>query len=161
MPGKHRHSAGYTLLELLYVIGIISLLGAMLIPQILTQKGKLVEAQAQRRLKTVGSVMADYALADNDGSYPDFYQLKHNDMIAQDVTMSSLIVDYSLSFINPSRSDRPHGTPPMYTIIAYPIAKAGYAELSTFAITEDNVVRVYRPGPGVSVNDPHTWDPIL
>ncbi|MCK4721148.1 hypothetical protein KAU08_10830, partial [bacterium] len=47
------------------------------------------------------------------------------------------------------------------TIIAYPRPERMYGRLSTFAITEDFVVRVYKPGSGVSPYDPATWDPIL
>ena len=154
----------------------------MLIPQILVQRDRIIEAQAQKRLKTIGSVMADYALSNRGGSYAEFQDLKDSNMIRRDLTLSSIITDYSLSFITNDRiqdgnnrqvgrgteSDgepnetRPSMEPPhSYTIIAYPRPERVHARLSTFAITEDNVVRVYSPGPGVSLDDPGTWDPIL
>lgn len=177
--GNH---AGYTLLELLFVISIISLLSAMLIPQLLIQRDRIIEAQAQKRLKTIGSVMADYALSNRGGSYAEFQELKDSNMIRRDLTLSSIITDYSLSFITNDRiQNRNNGQmylgkelggesgeahtsmepPHSYTIIAYPRPERQHARLSTFAITEDNVVRVYSPGTGVSLNDPGTWSPIL
>lgn len=177
MIKRRQNQTGYTLLELVFVVSIITLLAAMLVPQILVQRDRIVEAQAQRQLRTIGSVMADYALTNRGGSYAEFQDLKDSNMIRADVTLSSLITDYSLAFItndlrhgpdisgdaynsepgNPGSTAPPHG----YTIIAYPRPERSHARLSTFAITETNVVRVYKPGPGVSLNDPDTWDPIL
>ncbi len=156
-PG--RDEAGYNLLELLFVISIVSLLAAILIPQILAQRSRLVEVQAQRHLRSIGSVMADYSLSRHDGSYADFQALKDANLISRHVSQSDLIVDYSLAFLNQNGINP--GSTARYTIIAYPKPERSEGRLSTFAITEDNVVRVYRPGPGVSPNDPHTWDPIL
>lgn len=157
---RHRES-GYTLLELLYVISIISLLGAMLIPQILTQREKVIMATAQRRLKSIGSVMADYSLSHEGGNYPNFEGLKSAKLISPGVTLSNLITDYSLEVTALSRHSE-FGGPPRYTIIAYPRLERSFSgRLSTFAITEDNVVRVYRPGRDVNPEDPYTWEPIL
>jgi prepilin-type N-terminal cleavage/methylation domain-containing protein len=191
MNKRRRNHAGYTLLELLFVISIISLLAGMLIPQLLIQRDRIIEAQAQKRLKNIGSVMADYALANRSGSYAEFQELKDSNMIRRDLTLSSIITDYSLYFITNDRSadgnnaqgyrglffggnpdnqgnpadpadERANMEPPhSYTIIAYPRPERIHARLSTFAITEDNVVRVYSPGPGVSLDDPGTWSPIL
>ena len=155
-----KKQAGYTLLELLYVVSIIALLAGMLIPQLLTQRARLIEVTAQRRLRTIGSVMADYSLARHGTEYADFQELKDADLISGDLTKSTIITDYSLVFITIDRSPG-MGDPAGYTIIAYPKSDRSMDMLSTFAITEDNVVRIYRPGPGVSVTDPHTWSPIL
>jgi len=150
---------GYSLLELLLVVSIVSILAALLIPQLLIQRGRVIEAQAQRRLRTIGSVMADYTLSHVEEGYADFQELKDSNMISDHVTLSGIIVDYSLVFVT-TDSVRDTGTAG-YTIIAYPRPERSYGRLSTFAITEDNVVRVYKPGPGVSPNDPDTWEPII
>lgn len=183
MKKRSRNQAGYTLLELIFVISIITLLAAMLIPQLMIQRDSIIEAQAQRRLRTIGSVMADYALTNRGGSYAEFQDLKDSNMIRKDLTLASMITDYSLVFITSDRIVGESGgssyggagaaggvsgeeagdlePPHSYTIIAYPRPERIHARLSTFAITEDNVVRVYKPGPGVSINDPGTWEPIL
>ena len=47
-----------------------------------------------------------------------------------------------------------------FTVVAYPRdTRPGF--LSTFGITEDQVVREYDPERGYSHEDVHTWDPIL
>ncbi|HDS29656.1 MAG TPA: prepilin-type N-terminal cleavage/methylation domain-containing protein [Firmicutes bacterium] len=155
--GTRTEQSGFTLLELLYVISIISILLAILIPQLLVQRSRIVEVQAQRRLRNIGSVMADYTLSHNQGTYADFQELQDANLISRDLSLSSLITDYSLAFF---KSDIRSGDL-RYTIIAYPIPERSLGRLSTFGITEDNVIRVYRPGPGVIPEDPHTWDPIL
>ncbi len=145
---------------MLLVASIVSILAALLIPQLLIQRGKVIEAQAQRRLRTIGSVMADYTLShQHGGEYADFQDLKDANLISRDVTLSSIIVDYSLVFMTRETAGE-HGAGG-FTIIAYPRPERSYGRLATFAITEDNVVRVYNPGPGVSPRDPHTWQPIL
>ncbi len=152
-----RKEDGYTLLELMYVVSIISLLVALLVPQLLVQRRRMTELQAQRKLRTIGSVMTDYALTHTDRNYADFQELKDANVIRKDFTMSNIIIDYSLVFQTTDRS----GGAALYTIIAVPRPERSFGRLSTFAITEDNVIRVYKEGPGVSPNDPHTWQPIL
>ena len=150
---------GYTLLELLYVVSIVCILLAILVPQLLVQRSRIVELQAQRRLRTIGSVMTDYSLSHHDRSYADLEELKDADLISRNITLTNIIVDYSLAITTTDRPDI--GEPARYTIIAYPRPERSHDRLSTFAITEDNVVRVYRPGSDVSPGDPHTWDPVL
>lgn len=153
------NEAGYTLLELLYVVSIVSLLIALLVPRLIVQRNKAIEAKAQRSLRSIGSVMTDYALTDREGNYGDFQDLKDAHMISPHITASSIIIDYSLVVTTRGLAGG-FGTTG-YTIIAYPRPERSYGRLSTFAITEDNVVRVYKPGPGVSFTDPTTWPPIL
>jgi len=151
--------AGYSLLELLLVLSIISILAALLIPQLLIQRGRAIEALAQRRLRTIGSVMADYTLSHRDGTYADFQDLKDADLISKNLSLSNIIVDYSLVFLTTDPGEQ--GGTARFTIIAYPRPERSYGRLSTFALTEDNVVRVYKPGGDVSPTDPHTWQPII
>jgi len=159
MPDREKRETGYTLLELLFVVSIISLLIALLVPQLLAQRSRIIEIQAQKKLRTIGSVMAAYALSQEEGNYADFQDLKDARFITRDVTLSSIIVDYSLVFQTTDSGDSESSG--LYTIIAYPRPERSQDRLSTFAITEDNVVRVYEPGPGVSPTNPHTWPPVL
>jgi len=158
MYNRSKKESGYTLLELVYVVSIISILLALLVPQLLTQRTRLVMAEAQRKLRTIGSVMTDYALSNQTGNYADFQELKDAHLIQRQVSADNLIHDYSLHV---TTSDVGAIGTPRYTIIAYPRPERSYGRLSTFAITEDNVVRVYKPGPGVMLSDPSTWPPIL
>ena len=159
MCGQIKKQVGYTLLELLYVLSIIALLSAMLIPQLMLSKSRIIEGQARRRLHSIGAVMADYSLSHERGNFADFQQLKDADLISDDLTQTSLITDYSLVF--KTKKAQPIGAPAAYTIIAYPIPERSNGSLSTFAITDDNVVRVYKPGHGRDPQDPQTWDPAL
>jgi prepilin-type N-terminal cleavage/methylation domain-containing protein len=155
-----RNNSGYTLLEIIFVISIILILSGMLIPQLMANKNTIIEQLAKRRLRTIGSVMTDYALSNTSGNYADFQDLKDADLIQKQRTLTSLITDYSLVFFTQDRPVTGIGSP-AYTIIAYPRPERSYGRLNTFAITEDNVVRVYKPGPRVSPTDPGTWEPIL
>ena len=154
-----KNQAGFTLLELVYVISIMCVLLGILIPQLIVQRSRVVEIQAQRRLRTMGSVMADYSLSQHDSTFSDFQELKDAHLISKEITLSNFIVDYSLAITSSEVSPGVSGK--RYTIIAYPKPERSQGRLSTFAITEDNLLRVYRPGVGVSPNDPHTWDPVL
>jgi prepilin-type N-terminal cleavage/methylation domain-containing protein len=154
-----KRQKGFTLLELLYAMSIVAILSAMLVPQLLQQKRRIVEVQAMRRLKSIGSVMTEYSLSHNSGDYADFQELKDANLISRDVTQTSLINDYSLAF-RPMEAER-MGRPAGFTVIAYPIPERSYGSLATFAITDDNVIRVYRPRAGVDPRDPDTWEPVL
>jgi len=150
--------SGYTLLELIYVISIILILICLLAPNLLAQKQRIIQLTAQGRLRSIGAVMTDYALS-NEGNYADFKDLKDANMIKKEVTASNIILDYSLIF--KTTTSESIGNPPLFTIIAIPRQQRSTGQLATFAITEDQVVRVYRAGENVSFNDPHTWEPVL
>lgn len=154
-----KNQAGFTMLELVYVISIISVLMAILVPQLLIQRSRVVEISAQRRLRSIGSVMAEYSLSRHEGAFTDFQELRDAHLISIDITLSTFIVDYSLAITRSVNTPGVSGR--RFTVIAYPKPERSQGRLSTFAITEDNMLRVYRPGVGVSPNDPHTWDPVL
>lgn len=60
---------GFSLIELLVVIGIISLLAAMLFPAFLTVRGKARQAVCASNLRQIGLSISLYA-QDSDGLYP-------------------------------------------------------------------------------------------
>jgi len=155
---KAKIESGYTLLELIYVVSIITVLVCLLAPNLLAQKQRFIQLSAQRRLRTIGAVMTDYALS-NEGNYADFRELKDSNMIKKEVTASNIIIDYSL--IVKTTTSESMGNPPLFTIIAMPRPERMNSQLATFAITEDQVVRVYKEGEGVIFNDPQTWEPVL
>lgn len=144
----------------MYVASIITILVAILVPQLMRSTSAIIEAVAKRRLRTIGSVMADYSLSRHGTEYTDFQDLKDANLISGEMTVTNFIKDYSLVFMH---SPATTGVSNLlgYTVIAYPRPERSYGNLSTFALTEDNVIRVYKPGPDVNPTDPHTWDPIL
>jgi len=159
MIKKTKTESGYTLLELVYVLSIISVLICMLVPNLLAQKQRIIQLTAQKRLKVIGSVMTDYALSSESRDYASFQELKDANIISRDLSASNIIIDYSLIVTTTEKDEI--GDPALFTIIAIPRPERSSGQLATFAITEDMVVRVYKPGPDVSFSDPHTWDPVL
>lgn len=60
----------YTLVEIMIVMGVIVILAAILIPNVIRSRITSNEAVAQVTLKTISSAVEMYALA-NNGQYPD------------------------------------------------------------------------------------------
>lgn len=69
--GRHaqeRANAGYTLLELLVVLGILAVLSAMATPQLMGYFGKAKTQSAQIQIQNIGTALEMYYL--ENGSYP-------------------------------------------------------------------------------------------
>ena len=64
-----RKVAGFSLVELMVVVAILSLLTALLLPAIATAQGKAREVTCNSNLRQVGMAVSLY-LQDNDGAYP-------------------------------------------------------------------------------------------
>jgi general secretion pathway protein G len=64
-----RKSAGFSLVELVVVVAMLSLLAALLLPAMATAQGKAREVTCNSNLRQVGMAVSLY-LQDNDGAYP-------------------------------------------------------------------------------------------
>lgn len=63
-----RSNAGYTLLELLVVMGILAVLGAVVTPQLMGYFGKAKAQSAQMQIQNIGTALEMYYL--ENGGYP-------------------------------------------------------------------------------------------
>jgi type IV pilus assembly protein PilA len=69
-PRRRRRQKGFTLLELMIVVGIIGILASIAIPNFVKFKRRSVLATAVVNLETVRSVLSQYAADRDDGCYP-------------------------------------------------------------------------------------------
>lgn len=64
-PFGKKNNKGFTLVEIMVVVGIIALLAAIIIPNFLTARVQANEASAQAALKTIATAMENYAAINN------------------------------------------------------------------------------------------------
>ena len=116
-------------------------------------------------LRTLGSTQLAYQSSNSARVYGSFEALKDTLYIAKGYRLGSLIENYSMSWqVNKVSTvpteESPAGIISTFTIIAYPRdTRPGY--LNTFAITDDQMTRVFTPQNGNLFEDVKTWDPIL
>ena len=65
---RNRNDAGYTLLELLVVMGILAVLTAIATPQLMAYFGKAKTQSAQLQIENIGTALELYYM--ENGSYP-------------------------------------------------------------------------------------------
>ena len=121
-----------------------------------------VERRAVLRLRAIGRCQLAYQGTNNNKSYGSFEVLKAAGYFREDETLDAIIGGYTVdwSVFNP-------GPPPgllcdwilinHFTVVAYPRAERSLG-LRTFAITEDQVVRVYNPVGGNKPDAVNGWD---
>ncbi len=66
--GRGRKDAGYTLLELLVVMGILAVLTAVATPQLMVYFGKAKTQTAQLQIENIGTALELYYM--ENGGYP-------------------------------------------------------------------------------------------
>lgn len=166
MVSKVRNQKGFTLLELLVVAAIIAIIAAIAIPQLLNARRAAWMSRCKGTLRSIGSAQLAYQSANNQKVYGSFQALQEVQDIAKGYTLSNMIENYSLSWEISSPYADLFGTATAggiaansFTVIAWPRdTRKGF--LNTFAITEDQVVRVFNPEKN-DINMVRGWDPIL
>jgi len=136
------------------------------IPSILGARRASWPSRAKGTLRSIGSSQLAYKGTNHARNYGSFEAMQHDLFIAEGYTLGNMIENYSMTweFDNgPKGLLEEDSLPSMvhtFTIIAFPRdTRPGY--LSTFAVTEDQVVRVYNPENGNYSGNVKTWDPIL
>jgi prepilin-type N-terminal cleavage/methylation domain-containing protein len=160
---KVRTQKGFTLLELLVVAAIIAIIAAIAIPQLLNARRAAWESRAKSTLRAIGSSQLAYQGTNNDKLYGSFDALKDDRYISEGYTLGNMIENYSMSWAasNPSVEMKEAGIGNnKFTVVAYPRdTRPGF--LNTFAVSEDQTVRVFRPDHGNKFESVTSWDPIL
>jgi prepilin-type N-terminal cleavage/methylation domain-containing protein len=167
---KARNHKGFTLLELLVVAAIIAIIAAIAIPQLLNAKRSAWESRAKATLRSYGETELAYQNTNNDRQWGSWDALVKTEYIAGGYTMGKLIENYSVYTVasNPVKQEGGIGLGEnTFTVVAFPRVTRPAGYLSTFAIREDETLRVYRPNtPGVKawgVDDDYgtkSWEPI-
>ncbi len=138
------------------------------------------ESRAKSTICSVGSSQLGYQNTNNDKLYGSFNALQRDLYIAEGYTLDNMIGSYSMTWEVHNISTVPTertliGAMNTFTIIAWPqsrnraftedraarVYSSKVRALSTFAITEDQTVRVYNPENDNELENVKTWDPIL
>ena len=168
-----RNQRGFTLLELLVVASIIAIIAAIAIPSLLNAKRSAWESRAKVTIRSYGETQLAYQNTNNDHHWGSWQALKDTDYLARGYHRVNIIENYSLytNTVNVSDLDSLNfGTgisDNTFTVVGFPRTTTPPGYLATFAIREDQVLRVYRPDtPNVLAWGENgdlgtrTWDPI-
>jgi hypothetical protein len=138
---------------------LITLTAVFVPPSTFSGLGASWQSRAKGTLRSLGSSQLAYQNTNDAKVYGSFEALKDEMYIAEGYTQSNMIENYSLLWRISDFDERTEKTVPTFTIIAFPNdTRPGF--LSTFCITEDQVVRVYYP-QGNKFDAYRSWDPIL
>jgi hypothetical protein len=130
----------------------------------------LVESQAKSTLRAFGETELAYAYWNDEGWYGTWQSLVYSDYIGAGYTRGNIIQNYSLwtDVFNPGsiHSEYNRNYYNTFTAVAFPRITRPPGYLSTFAIREDQVLRVYRPTVGANAwgtgydFGARTWEPV-
>jgi hypothetical protein len=103
-----------------------------------------------------------------DHHYGSFDELRNTLYIPEGYTQGNMIEQYSITWETSNIStavseDYPFGLIGSFTIVAWPVPYPNRHTkcLMTFAITEDQIVRVYNPDNENDLSSVKSWDPIF
>lgn len=157
---------GLVIASFLSVILAFSSLGC--IPQLLNAKRSAWESRAKATLRSYGETELAYQNTNFDRHWGTWDALIETEYIAQGYSSGNIIENYSL-WTSVDNHTHWAGGPGYctFTVVAFPRRTSPPGYLSTFAIREDELIRVYRPDtPGVNAwgedgdFGARTWEPI-
>lgn len=121
------------------------------------------ESRVKGTLRSIGSAQLAYQQSNNKKDYGTFDALQSVGDIAEGYTLENMIEEYYMTWEVDNVSTVPTEWIEIannkFTVIAWPEYRS--LLLRTFAITEDQVVRIYTPENDNELADVKTWDPIL
>jgi prepilin-type N-terminal cleavage/methylation domain-containing protein len=92
MLSKSKNPRGFTLVELMIAVSIISILAAISIPNVMTFKDKAIQKAAMVNLEVVRTALSQYSADQDDNHYPT------TAMIGDFTTLCHILDDYGLTF---------------------------------------------------------------
>ncbi len=135
------------------------------IPPFLGAHRNAWQSRAKGTLRSISSSQEEFRVNNKEGSFGTFKELKNDLYIAEPYNLGNMIENYTMTWdvrhITTAQTEGISlGVMNSFTITAFPMdTRPGY--LNTFAVTEDQVVRVYTPDNDNDVTKVKTWDPIL
>jgi len=123
------------------------------------------QSRAKGTLRSIGSSQLAYRGTNDAKNYGSFKALQDELYIAEGYSLENMIKNYTMTWdvYNDSTVMDEYSEllgVHTFTVIAFPRdRRPGY--LLTFAVTEDQVVRVYNPEGGNDPGNVKSWDPIL
>ena len=158
---------GLVIASFLSVIMAFSSLGCL--PQMMNAKRSSWESRAKATLRAYGETQLAYQNTNNDRHWGSWDALIKTEYIAQGYSKGNIIENYSL-WTSVDNSGPPYYGGRYYytfTVVAFPRRTGPPGYLATFAIREDQCLRVYRPTtPGANAWGEcgdfgvRTWEPI-
>jgi prepilin-type N-terminal cleavage/methylation domain-containing protein len=96
----HQRQLGFSLVELLIVVGIIGIISAIAVPNLITSKRAANEASAVSTLRLIFTAQQTYRATAGAGSFGDFGDLESADLIDSVVSASDTTAKSGYLFTN-------------------------------------------------------------
>jgi prepilin-type N-terminal cleavage/methylation domain-containing protein len=135
---SHKSEKGFSLVELLAVVGIIGILASISVPRLLDSRRAANEGSAMSTMRTIHSAEASYQSTYGEGEFADLPGLVSNKLV--DITFSTNTKSGYGFEIHPSAT----GVRPVsYFASAVPTVTTGLAQSGSrrFGLCEDGILR--------------------